>query len=1092
VSKPPLSFDQLMAIAQELGLGNISLESLARDQSDLAEQLGSFDPVKVAATFAGLLTVPELQSNCVRLEALVHLGLALGNGARKPGAKHIAQWFATLGKGRCGAIEDPAEDIFVGSIATQRGNYRVLEGIWESGTFYLQRIVNVVEDMPPTGAFGDLRESVYALLVLSEALCARAELSRYQLGNPQPERSLPLRFANTADKLRRRVCFTQPELERLGIALSRLNEFVFDPDDADRLIDGAIGHTLLERFPVAWHKGTFHFALPTATSAAIRRFVIERVNALGIRKRFLEALASEYSNLIRTTLLLGKIRQAPVHFRNGANGQFASVMTPVDRGRYLSFVFFADALDGFDESGLIGHNPNPEQVGDEIGELIDQSHQEAANRPDFRDGMTLVTSCGIGRVTDIALEKKERAGWRVGLLRAADLVTLSWLPDMSPLFLWKILDGYDRLASLGVTLQNVNGLLNLVAWVRAQGGHLVPHGAVPVDFGADDRPSFIMIEQNGLRRLRHEAATSWDPHVVQNIQGDWVRVRKPEQSQFKEDLDQPLYASEERSGSGWPLGVYITTSRPWWCELEVAKGVEGYIVYQRWKMITLWLSRIAPVLDRALANLPRGAVLWRVKFDADIGQVDKEVEPIDFEEAKAEIAVNVEANKKTVVMVASPRFEGAHFNERNIAERAIVARAIDGFAQLAGQALSQAEHLAIVGAIVPDDRARQTHMFRAREFRDYVRSSVPPTPITIDTVDGATLKLGLGWRVRDRKLGGDIDGKENCVRFLNSMVGTLEGDLCDQLRKFDREAAITLALINHESAAIDQAIWMRTASAVLSLHSDKQSAADTIARHEYKLNAVFLATRLVIEFALCECPVEGGLNPGQLDLTQLMAKAISLPAYGGWSDAIRWEAMEPILKIRPLGDIHAKTADFEEIVATYGRAGTDLRVSDAVENYGRNLEEIEGRKSVEDALDPAFLAAWEEEFGASVDDVRRFIDCIEDLGIASKQAVLKLSKSQLGALKIAGEALPPATAEAVVEALIFRSRPRWRDVPDGYDDRDRHPWRFRRRLTVLRKPLIQIDERDDPTILVAPGILRMGFAYMLGGYFRGRFSCLAA
>jgi hypothetical protein len=729
-------------------------------------------------------------------------------------------------------------------------------------------------------------------------------------------------------------------------------------------------------------------------------------------------------------------------------------------------------------------------LGDDLGRLIDKTQEEGSKAAGFRDGLTILVSCGIGRATEISLEKKKRTGWRVEFLSVANLVTLSWLPEMAPLFLWKLHEAYERLTALGVVLQNMNGLLNLVAWVRSQNGHLVPHGAVPEEFGADGTPNLILIEQNGLRRLRQEAATSWDARVVQNVRGDWIKVRKPDQSQFKEDLEKPLYASEERVEGRWPLGVYLTDARPWWCELEVAKGTGGYFIFQRWQMITMWLGRAAPVLDKSLGKLPGGPLLWKVKFEGEIGDIEGDLEPVGYEEAKAEIAVSVSADDRTVVMVVSPRFEPANFNARNVAERAIVTRFIDGFAELAGEALSPDQHTAMLVAIVPNDQARQTHMFRAKKFLDRVGSSVPRTPITIDTIDtidAATPKLGLGRRVRDRKLGGDIDGKKDCAILLNATVAILEDDLCADLRKFDRQETIMLALRNHESAAIDLATWMRTASAVLSLHNDQQAAADTIALHEYRLNAVSLATRLLVEFALCECPLEGGLKPGELDLGRLMAKAVSLPALGGWSDAIRWDAMEPVLKIRPLGDIHAKAADFEEIVASYGRAGTDLRLSDAVERYPRNLDPVEARSSLADMLDPAFLAAWQEEFGASVDDVRRFIDCIEDLGADKEQAVLKVRKSQLAALKLGDKPLPPEPTAAIVEALTLKSRPKWRDVPAGFDERDRQPWRFRRRLSVLRKPLIQIDDHDDPTILVAPGILRTGFVYTLGGFERGDF-----
>jgi hypothetical protein len=119
--------------------------------------------------------------------------------------------------------------------------------------------------------------------------------------------------------------------------------------------------------------------------------------------------------------------------------------------------------------------------------------------------------------------------------------------------------------------------------------------------------------------------------------------------------------------------------------------------------------------------------------------------------------------------------------------------------------------------------------------------------------------------------------------------------------------------------------------------------------------------------------------------------------------------------------------------------------------------------------------------------MRKFVDFVEDIGWRQGQAILTVSKSQLLDVKTSNAILSPETAANIVDALTLRSRPLWRDIPEGYNEKDRHPWRFRRRLTVLRKPLIQLDHNVDPTIVVAPGILRDALLYMVGNYHRGDF-----
>lgn len=94
-----------------------------------------------------------------------------------------------------------------------------------------------------------------------------------------------------------------------------------------------------------------------------------------------------------------------------------------------------------------------------------------------------------------------------------------------------------------------------------------------------------------------------------------------------------------------------------------------------------------------------------------------------------------------------------------------------------------------------------------------------------------------------------------------------------------------------------------------------------------------------------------------------------------------------------------------------------------------------------------------------------------------------LPRSRL--IEAGGKALTPQAVAALVDALSLKRRASWRAIPTGYEERDIHPWRFRRRLTTLRKPLVQIDDSPDPAIIVAPGLVRDAFVYMLDNYYSG-------
>jgi hypothetical protein len=1085
LNKPELDLGEFIAAAAAFGFGNASLRSIASEIPGLAEAFDPLDPIRLAASFGGLLAAPQLQSNCIRLEVLAHLAVAYSCGRKKPSSDDISRWFWRLGDGMAGRLEDPAEDMFVSNIATPRGNFRVLEGVWESAGFYLQRLVNVVEGMPAGGGYALIRNRIYAMLKLSDLLCERAQLSRYEFGNPSPESSLSAKLANSISSLRRKVRFSRDNLTACGITMEDLNPFIFDPRDRERLLDENIGNSMLERRPLIASNGEVIFVIPTAVSAAIRRFTIEQMTSGGMTDTLASALAHEYSVVLGATPLLGGRIGAPIAFRRTKGALLAGVMTEVDTGRYLQLVFFADNLTNFEESGLVGFNADAPGAAAEIDQLIDAACDAANKKADFKDGLTLLVGCGIGRASANFLTEKARPNWRAEVVSAPDLYTLSWLPNFKPLSLWRLLDAQERVQRLGVALHNVNGLLNMVAWARSLDGHLVPHGQLPEDFATGEGHQAIFIEQNSLRTVRQEVTAYWDPHVVQDVRGRWVRVRKHGDSIFEEDRQRPLYGSEERSDGHWFPGVYLTQVRPWWAVIDVPEHTSGHWAYEVREMLMVWLSKAAPVLEEALPDLPPGPLCWRTKFESVPGQYDNDPETVGFEQAKEEIVTEVDAASRTITLVLSERFEAARFNAENIAERAFVWQAVGAFAKLAVHELTITETETLVRRIVPDAAARQLHSFRSQQFRDHVGESIPSTPLTIDGDDGAAFRLGLGWRVRRRDEGGDIRSKGECTAYLNALVRAVEDEICEDVRLFDRRALIEFALRNHESTAADRDRWHRTAAAVLSLHKDKEATLKGIADHDFELNGAFQASRLLIEFALSESPLTGARKPGALDFGRLMAKGAFIQHVGGWSDAIRWDVMEPRIKVAPLGDIFVNHDFVDSVMVPFGRAGSNLRIDESIRNYAKNLEEPKVVATAEATFEPPFLSAWKEQFGASFDETRKFVDLVENLGTQAEQAVFTLPRSNLLGSKMEG--IEPRSLAALVETFTFKTSSSWREVPPGYDEKDRYPWRFRRRLAVLRKPLIQINDTDDPTIIVAPGLLRDAFAYMLRNYYRGDF-----
>ena len=1063
---------------------SVAIDHLCRLHPDVAKKLRRLAPVQAAAAFGALLTIPEWQASCFRLEALVHMALALASGRARLTEDVARTCFDALGDGPCGMAEDPAEDLFAGTVRSPRGNFRVLEGVWEASCFLLQRVIEVVDAMPTGSGYDDLRNDIHALLMLSDMVCERSGIGRHHLGGEMPVDRLDKRLLGSLEGKTRRIRFTLRELEKAGIDPLALAPFVFATADCSQLRGQKVGASELERRPLIREGDSLYLVLPTAVSSAIRYHVIERMEAAGMLSALRRGIANEYARHFAGTQILGGRFGTPLSFEMTDHGGFAASVAEVDEGRYLNLIFFTDHLADIRRTGLAGMNPDARKLGVTASKYIAKARKIVSERPGFVSGINFLVGCGIGRGVDLSSDCPFDSRWQIEFASAYDLDTLSWTPKFRPLSLWRLLGARDKLTARGARIQNLNGLLNLVAWGRDLDGHLVPHADLPSDFGLDGRGGMIIVNQNSQRMLRHEVATVQDIRCVQDVGGRWLPVRRDLQSDFADDREAPSYATEQRNDEGWIQSVHLAANRAWWGEMSMPEDTPGPMGYERWRVVGVWLSRAAPVLD-VIEGLPAGPIKWRAEFGAFPNAWDVDVSSKSFETARAAISVSVDRASGIVTTTAGPGFDEAIHHPENIAERALVDALIEGILELAGQ--GDRDRTSYRDAIVPNKLARQAHAFAGQGFRDFIHGKLARRVTGIDPGDDAALKIGLGWTVRDRELGGDIKGKADTTAFLNNLVRSAEEQLCAELRQLDRRLLLERLVGNHEAAAFDRDRWRRTSSAMLALHRDRGAALETIGDHEFGLNAVFQTSRMLMEMAICECPIEGGRKPGELDLSKLMAMASMIFHMGGWSDAIRWDVMEPALRITPLGDVHARLDFVDTIITPHARETSDVRVEDAAENYPEYLQRVESTASVEPLLDAAFVKAWKAEFGFSFDDLRLFLDWLENRGIRLGEPVMHMVLSDFAGVEAEGRTLAPDIVSRVLDMLTLASRPSWRGVPDGFTERDRQPWRYRRRLSAIRRPVLQIADGTDVVFLVAPGMVRESLYYIGANYLRGDF-----
>jgi hypothetical protein len=1065
----------------------VRIDEIVKENKLLVRDLTKYDATIAVPLLSSLLTLPELQSNCLRIEVLVYLSIIHCKGRKRPNLENVMQWFALIGQSRCAIGEDPAEDLFVELVMDQQRDYRLIGGLWEGAGFYTQCVLDIVATMPDAMPFAQTKKNIHALLAISDLICQKSRLARYQLGSDDRHHKLSLSMLLERKILLSHVTITSIELTKIGISKDDLEPFILQPYMRNELFSQHIGNSHLELHPlIVVEENKIIVALPTAMSIAIRNHLISRVLNERMTKAFDEVLAGQYANLLSKTPILGRHLRAPVLWRWADQTQFAEFCVEVDKGYFISFHFFLPSIQIHRKGGFKEPFVDDGSIFNNLNKSIQSSISHFDKLSNFKQGLALVIGCGWGKGFASEGFENSNKNWLIQFITAADLIRLSWLNEMNPQYFWRIHNGLEVVEEAGVRIQNPNGLLNLIGWVRRNDGHFVPHAQLPESRITPEKPLMISIPLNLIRDVRAEAACSYDRHIATDNLGNVHCVQRVSPYPiFKSDGTNRLYASLEDLNKRKLTTVYEGKINLW-ITVSAPNISVGDAEYHLWEMANVWLHRIGAALEKRLGTLINIPNLKVYAEFLDSNPLPEKANCGTIEDFKPFCKVVVINGSNSCKAIFEPGFLAAFRIPENIAERLFVRTITQAYLHLLGEKNNAGDAEDIENMVVPNDNARSFHYFQAQQFIDYVLETLPARLVTIDSLDAAAAKIGLGWRASAKGENKKVIGKEACITFLNNTVEALLRELFDLLVGFERQTLLLRLARNCEKASTEENYWRRTSAAVLGLHKDKSDVEKQYFKQLSKFASAAGTSRIVIEIALCVCHKSGKIEISDIELSKLLAHVALIIHIGGLSDAIHYNALAPELTVSPLGDILLKN-EFGEMVVEpmLARVMGDILIAEAPLQR-RNYEEPKIGTAAKGKIDDEFWKIWNNEMGFTIDDGRCIIDALEDKGIKASTAVYIISRSEY--LSIAqNKGVSANTAQNFLKQFSLSTRPTWDNLPKGFNLKEIYPWRFGRRLSYVVRPILVISEGGDPDLIIAPNALRKGFAYVIEGAYSGSF-----
>jgi hypothetical protein len=1067
------------------------LERMVREIPALVESIRKIDRCGALRVVSGLMTIPEFQPNLIRLESLAHMVVAVADGETEPTREMIEQWVNDdLGTDIVAQAEDPVEDVFVSNVVTGTGNRRVFTGTWDTPDFWLQNLIDVLSFAPPTSQLNTIRAQVDSLLKLSEAVAERSGAKRFSISDGKPGSAISVPMVSDLSAFAERARFREAELQELGISREILGPFLFDLRSRGRLGRQKIGESALQRRPLIECEGDILLAIPEAIGAALRLYILEamatidaatlrafeqalrgRQQALlfGEALRFSAAVVDMSKDLPPSSIDPKRLSQAAVRF---------------DEGKFAHIVLLHDDCRHVLDEGLTAFNRPPEAFGKKLGGYIESCAKNFSGLPEYIGGMTLVVLGGVGRGFAL-MSPPMPSGWTLSVWSLADLYALAWMEHEWLLALWKLNGQVAQAHKSGTEIDTSDA--NIYSFWKENKCQLIPR-----EYPVGSEHGSLSLDPGYIASFRQKFRILFDAHgVYRPDERRWIVVRKTFPVGFFKELQAlPMYSSADDAARGRLRGVIETSCRAWWLDALTgdSQGDERELQFHLWEAALNWLARLAPEIESRTQDLPSGNIV--VSLDVTKVQVHRSGRKLDSVSVRDCVNVSVDRQESAITVRVKEDFLEFLQRPANDAESELVRAIAEGAVTLAGSEDVEALSNAIRASIVTSTDARFLHVFTSPpSIRDELARFDRPVGRTVQEPDGAVSTTGLSWEIlQTEKEGLQVSGRKKCNEFLNAAVDCLWNRIRPFLEGIDRNLLVEQCLRNHEGIQLDRDIWRRTSRALTAVYRDRDDVIAAARKHEADFSRATLSSRVLLEMGLCTCAASGGKKPGVAEFDELLAAVARLIAVAYDSDAMRAGLSEPRIEVFPNGQFLTVGKFYEETMLPYQSGHFAERFEEHVKKYP-DLYEGAGRagRPAEDVFDKDFISAFEDEYGISVQQLVDVATTLEEHAVASKRFVVKVSMKELKALLATRVGLRPTEVDAFLRNFCLSPRKRWDSTPNGFVEKDWYPWRFRRRLSLMARPVVLSGFDDDDPVFYTPGLVHDGFANLVVGSHSGGF-----
>lgn len=1026
-----------------------------KTEQNLKQLLKNYDPIKVASVFSSLLLNPKYHTHQYRLEIAIKSCLVYGNGKRPPNSKIIKDIYHEMKSFEISSQEDPVEDVFISNLWFENKDYKVLLGLWEGGLSSTQLFLKVLETIPNNTSTLKLKNKIVSILRISNDIIEKRNIPINKIGNNNSLKDILTSDLKKVDSyVKQNKVINSSDYDVPVVSITQCNT----------LLEDQIGNSLLEHNPFYIENNDIFLLLPSAITTSIKKHILDFIIKHNLLDTFLTAVHQSISKEIFDTHIFGKLSSSPLYFNKVESIEdfsFAETYIEFDSGYFFHFIIVNDRMQNVNEEWFAGYlDKENDQVTKYIDSRITNVKKEVLDKDINNKGCSIIVPYGFGRMYMFGSKFVVNESWLVTYIPYHDLITISNDLNVTPQLIWRIIESEKRLQEYGTQILNVNGLLNLYGYVKSNSYSIYPIANFEEEI--DSTPfSMICVDSNYNASIREEVAQNTDSKTVIHPLDKAIIIKKAfSDSLFSFNIKSNLYMPNKIDKNTLQV-IYSNEEINIWVEQDIVSKLDLKLQYKLFEASITWLCKVLYILKKNSIFIDKKSNLWKLNFEI--------VENI----SELKMDINLNDIQKSYVNTLSESTIYTSFNinllkgflcEKNYSEQAIVLSILD-FLSIDKDKINY-----LLQEIIVSEDARLLHFFKAHNYREHF-DITEKKPTYIQKIDDQIVQLNLGWSIREKSDGHIIEGIEECTKYLNELVDFVWKRIKNKLQTIDREDLIIYVLKNLEYCGLENDVWENTFKSNLALQIDRDNLYEVSIHKINDLNASSLSSRLIIEMAICACSVNCGKKCGELDLQELMCLVAFIHHIGGVSEAIKYEAINPKIVISSFGQVLFDYSFNDLTVKKYGYSFNKQILDSKVDEYSEKFKDIDIVKETNHLFEEDFLEALIDELGYTIDDGRKFIDFLENYGLKLNSLVFTVNYNSL--VDIFNDE-DKEVYTRILDSFIIHSRRDWTSIPKPYKSTDWQPWKFRRRYSLIMKPIVAVDVFEN-LLVISPQLVRVAF-----------------